>query len=200
MKKKMWITGIVGACLLAGFAVKNYQARAAENASFISAGLLGFVPGESDDQLASTSPFRGRMGWGKGGPKSEKAMAFRSMVQGIFGRIMVLRSELDVTDEQKQELKSMIGNHKPQIKSSFGSILDSKKALDNGVKTGQSEEELQKLADDFGNSVAKLALEMAKTKQDARKIMTEEQTKKIDETHDSIWNSVDKFRTKMKTN
>ena len=70
--------------------------------------------------------------------------------------------------------------------------------LKKSVTSSQSDEDLKKAADNFGNSVSKLAYEFAKARQDARKVMTDDQKTKIDDTKAAIWKSVDAFRAKVK--
>ncbi len=193
MSKKKLIIGAVTASLLFGFVVMQSVKTQAEER--LAASLL------SEDTLLAMNqpPFLRFGGYAKlSADKRAKIDAVRNMVRGIIGRVMVLRSELDVTDEQRGQIKEVFQSHKDDLRNNVTAVLKSRRALANAITSGQSEEELKKAADNLGDAVAKAALEFAKTRQDARKVLTAEQKKEIDETRTAIWNSIDEFREKVK--
>ncbi len=193
MSKKKLIIGTVAASLLFGFVVMQSVKTQAEER--LAASLLG-----EDNLLAMNQPpFLRFGGCAKlSAEKRAKIDAVRNMVRGIIGRVMVLRSELDISDEQRGQIKEVVMSHRDDLRNNVTSVLNSRRALANAITSGQSEEDLKKAADNLGDAVAKAALEFAKTRQDARKVLTAEQKKEIDETRTAIWNSVDEFREKVK--
>ncbi len=193
MSNKKMVIGAVTASLLFGFAlVQSVKTQAQEQ-------LAATVLGEGELLAMNRPPFLRLGGYAElSAEKRAKVDAARNMIRGIIGRMMVLRSELDISDEQRGQIVDVFKSHKADLRNSVSSVLKSRRALAVAISNGQSEQELKKIADDLGDAVAKAALEFAKTRQDARKILTDEQKKEIDKTRTAIWNSVDEFREKVK--
>lgn len=193
MSKKKLVIGAVAATLLFGIVVAQSVKTQAEER--IASSLL-----DEENLLAINQPPFLRFGGNTklSADKRARIDSVRNLVRGIIGRVMVLRSELDVSDEQRGQIKKIVISHKDDLRNNVTSVLNSRRALAKAIASGQSEQDLKKAADDLGDAVAKAALEFAKTRQDARKVLTAEQKKKIDDTRAAIWNSVDEFRDKVK--
>ncbi len=193
MNRKKLVIGAVTASLLFGFSVMQSVKTEAEER--VAACLL------SEESLLAMNqpPFLRFGGCDKLSPeKRAKLEAVRDLVRGAIGRMMVLRSELDLSEGQREQIVGIYESRKEVLRNSVTSVLKSRRALSEAITSGKSEQELKKVSDELGDAVARAALEFAKTRQQARRVLTTEQKKEIDETRAAIWNSVDKFREKVK--
>lgn len=129
---------------------------------------------------------------------SEKHRLFKKMIAGNLGRLLILYSELDITTEQRKGIKASLVKHRGDIKSDLGSLKTNCQALVKTTILGQNDKARKMAADNMGNAVAELALEITKTRQDVRKVLTDGQKKQIQSTCADIKKSVKQFKVKIK--
>lgn len=119
------------------------------------------------------------------------------MIGGCIGRIMVLRSELNVTDEQRAQIREVLVSHRPAIAETVKSVRDKRVALRNAVLSGKADEaEIRAAADDLGKAIADAAVKATKLRGEIAPILTEEQQGLIAKFLRENDAAVDKFLTK----
>jgi Spy/CpxP family protein refolding chaperone len=102
------------------------------------------------------------------------------LIAGHIGRLMTLRSELNITDEQKAKIKETLKAEKPEIAKVAKGIWDKRTALVNAVLAGQSDEQtLRKDADELGKAIGDAAVLASKIVGQIKPVLTSEQQEKI---------------------
>lgn len=98
------------------------------------------------------------------------------MISGSIGRLLVLRSEMNVTDEQRAQIREVLVSHRPAIAETVKSVRDKRVALRNAVLLGEaSEEQIRAAADELGKAIADAAVKGSKLRGEIAPILTEEQ-------------------------
>jgi Spy/CpxP family protein refolding chaperone len=98
------------------------------------------------------------------------------MVSGCVGRLLVLRSEMNVTPEQKAKIRDVLVSHKPQIAQTVKSVRDKRVVLRDAVLSGKADEaQIRAAADDLGKAIADAAVKASKLRNEIAPILTEEQ-------------------------
>ena len=107
-------------------------------------------------------------------------MALGRLISGHIGRLMVLRSELDLTDQQKAKLKETIGPRKPEIAKAAKGVWEKRTALVDAVLAEQpNEEAIRHAADDLGKAIGDAAVLASKVVADVRPVLASEQREKV---------------------
>ena len=123
MRIKWVAAGVVGVAVLGMAVLHSAKVRAEEQLA------INFLA--NGDLLALNQPPFTRGHQGKCTPeKRKKVAAFRNMVRSVIGRVMVLRSEIDLSDEQKGELRKVLMSHKEDVRGALSGVIDSKRALE----------------------------------------------------------------------
>ncbi len=105
---------------------------------------------------------------------------FGRLISGNIGRLMVLRSELDLTDQQKAKLKETIGPRKPEIAKVAKGVWEKRTALLDAVLADQpNDEAIRHAADELGKAIGDAAVLASKVVADVRPILTGEQREKV---------------------
>jgi len=101
-------------------------------------------------------------------------------ISGVIGRLMVLRSEANITDEQKAAIHKLLKDHRSQIAATVKSVRDKRLALRNAVLLGESDDaKIRAAADDLGKAIGDAALKARKLRNQIAPILTKEQQKLI---------------------
>ena len=144
------------------------------------AGMLG---------AATAAPTEGGLGAGFG----EQGPLARLMT-GQLGKLMTLRSELNVTPEQKQKIQAIIKSHKAEIAAVAQPLVDKRRALREAVSAKTPDEKaIRAASDDLGKAIGGAAVLASKVKAEVRAVMTPEQMRKIEEFRKQADQSVDHF-------
>ncbi|MEZ6045933.1 MAG: Spy/CpxP family protein refolding chaperone [Planctomycetaceae bacterium] len=219
MSKRIVWTAILGcACVLGIVGLKKMQAEVGETISTVNAvselqgtlaqdaGFALFLAGNGSEEIL----FKGEGGGGKvrerlqerfpflNGPLRED---FRKMMAGNIGRWMVLRSEVDLSDDQRQELKKIVKNNRPEIKSKVGSLVEARMALvDQVLAENATDEEIKAAADKLGAAIGEAAILARDLKGEAKEVLTEDQQTKIRSVIDQNRSERKKFHEKIQAN
>ena len=132
-------------------------------------------------------PMGGRPGGpdGAGGPGGP----FGRMMMGELGRAMMLRAELNVTDEQREQMHEIGRAHKDEFVAVMKPLMDAKRRLGEAVRANEVNENAVRTASaQVGVALADVALLRARVGREMRAVLTPEQLQKIDEfinTHDA---------------
>lgn len=128
------------------------------------------------------------------GPSAERPAiqpnAEREARPGMFNRfqkmleIRQLKSDLNLSDEQKEQLKVLRDQNKDLMKLLVEAVLNDKDALEASVKAGD-EDAIRAAADELGDSIAEAAVNLSKAIAEAKTILSEEQFVLIQEFRES---------------
>ena len=131
---------------------------------------------------------RGMHGFGHHELSAERA--------AIMGRTLILYSEIEFTKEQQEQFKELFKNHFANSRKTHGEMFKKIHGLMKAASEGKSEEEIKNMGTELGASIASAASNKTNLLTEARKILTEEQLKKIDET--KVANDQDRAKAKEK--
>ncbi|MFV1967594.1 MAG: Spy/CpxP family protein refolding chaperone [Pirellulaceae bacterium] len=98
------------------------------------------------------------------------------MISGSIGRLLVLRSEMNVTEEQRARICEVLVTHRPAIAETVKSVRGKRVALRNTVLSGEADEaQIRAAADELGKAIADAAVKGSKLRNEIAPILTEEQ-------------------------
>ncbi|MCA9038784.1 MAG: Spy/CpxP family protein refolding chaperone [Planctomycetaceae bacterium] len=219
MSKRLIWTAVLGSACVLGFAgIKHMQAEVGETISTVNAvtELQGTLAQDSSFVLMLAENgsedilFKGE---GAGGRVRERLQErfpflngplrddFRKMMSGNIGRWMVLRSEVDLSDDQRQELKKIVKNNRPEIKSKIGALVEARMALvDQVLAEAATDEEIKAAADKLGDAIGNAAILARDLKGDVKEVLSEEQQTKIRSVIDQNRAERKKFHEKIQAN
>ncbi|MAT15120.1 MAG: hypothetical protein CMJ46_07600 [Planctomyces sp.] len=217
MSKRIIWTAVLGTACVIGFAGFNHmRAEVGETVETVQAlgelqgtftqdaGLLLLLAdaGDQDIQYKGEGEGGGIRGRLRGrfpfmnGPMAED---FRKMMAGNIGRLMVLRSEVDLTDEQRQELKSIVKNNRPEIKDKVLTLAEARMALvDQVLADNATDDEIKAAADRMGDAIGEAAILARELKGEVKEVLTEEQQTKIRKVIDENRANRREFQDKVK--
>ena len=101
------------------------------------------------------------------------------LITGSIGRWMVMRSELNLTEEQRSRVREVLVSHRAQIAETLKTVHTKRAALRDAVLQGQSEDQIRAAAAQLGNVIADTAVKAAKLRNEVAPILTEDQQKLI---------------------
>jgi Spy/CpxP family protein refolding chaperone len=114
-------------------------------------------------------------GHGDGGP-------LRALFTGQVGRFMTLRSELDLTAEQKESIHKIVASHRQEIVAAMKPVVEKRRALrEAATATNPDEKAIRAAATDLGNALGDAAVLGSKIKAEVVGVLTPEQKQTIDE-------------------
>ncbi len=120
---------------------------------------------------------------------------------GQVGRLMVLRSELDVTDQQKAEIKKVLVSHKSEIIVQVKSLWQKRQSLRDAVLAEKTDEAaIRRAADNLGKAIGDAAVLAAKLKGEVAPVLTSEQKQRIKEFRMDADQATEKFLGKLGQN
>ena len=121
-----------------------------------------------------------------------------NLIRGQIGRWMVLRSEIDLTADQKQQIASILQSRKAEIIHVVQPISQKRRALRDLVTAGSVDEKaIRAAADDLGHAIGDAAVLAAQIKQQIAPILTDQQHQKITDFRSASDHAVDDFFAKM---
>jgi len=116
-------------------------------------------------------------------PKTKAELAntpLGRLIVGTIGRLLVLRSELNVTDEQRAKIREVLVGHKPEIAKEVKAVWVKRNALRDLVLSGKGDEAaIRQAADELGKAIGDAAVLGAKIRGEVAPILTDEQRELI---------------------
>jgi Spy/CpxP family protein refolding chaperone len=102
------------------------------------------------------------------------------VITGNIGRLLVLRSELNVTDAQREQIVGVVKSHRQEIQPVAKAILEKKRELREAVifKPGD-EQAIRKAAENLGKAIADAAVVASRVIGQAKGALTVEQLERI---------------------
>jgi Spy/CpxP family protein refolding chaperone len=122
---------------------------------------------------------------------------FMRLIRGEIGRWMVLRSELDLTSDQKHQIAAVLQAHKSEIVQAVQPIVEKRRALrDAVIAPNPDEKTIRADADDLGKSIGDAAVLASKIRQQIAPILTDDQKHDISEFRSQSDAAIDNFFAK----
>jgi Spy/CpxP family protein refolding chaperone len=126
------------------------------------------------------------------GPWADRPLG--QLISGHVGRWMVLRSELNLTDAQKDKIKETLKAKKPEIAKVAKGVWDKRTVLANAVLADQPDEQaIRRAADDLGKAIGDAAVFASKVVGEVRPVLTTEQRDKIQKCRSECQDATTKF-------
>jgi Spy/CpxP family protein refolding chaperone len=95
-----------------------------------------------------------------------------------LGRMMMLRSEANVTSEQREKVRETILSHRDEIRAVVSDLVAKRRSLRDEVLRDQPDEAaIRKASADLGASIAEAAVLGARVRGELRPVFTDEQLK-----------------------
>ncbi len=121
-----------------------------------------------------------------------------NLISGQIGRWMVLRSQLDLTSDQKHQIATILQAHKAEIVQVVQPVVEKRCALREAVIAPVPDEKaIRAAADDLGKSIGDAAVLASKIRQQIAPILTDEQRHDISDFRSQSDTAVDNFFAKM---
>ena len=102
-------------------------------------------------------------------------------ITGCLGRVLTLRSDLNITDEQRQQIRDVIVSHRAEIASTVKSVRVKRVALRDLVRSDKAEKsEIRTAAAALGQAVGDAAVKAAELRGEIAPLLSQDQRAKID--------------------
>ncbi len=116
--------------------------------------------------------------------------SLKRLIIGQVGRILVLKSQLDVTDEQKKKTAGIIGSRLGEIIPVAQDVIGKRRALRQAVmEENPDEKEIRSAAEALGKSIGDASVLTSRIVAEARPIFTSRQVKLIKDFRISLDNA-----------
>ncbi len=115
------------------------------------------------------------------------------LITGNFGRLLVLRSELNLTPAQKTEIRGILVSHRTEIATTIQAVHAKRTALGQAILQGKSESEVRAAADALGDVIADTAVKAVKLRNQLAPVLTDEQQTLIGQFVKDKDNSIERF-------
>jgi Spy/CpxP family protein refolding chaperone len=122
------------------------------------------------------------------------------LISGNLGRLLVLRSEMDVTPEQRAEIREVLVGQRSQIAATVKSVRDKRLVLRDAVLADQLDEgKIRAAASELGVALGDAAVKAAKLRDKLAPILSDEQRELIHQFRQERDESIEAFMTKAIT-
>lgn len=139
--------------------------------------------------LMAAAPADSKLGAGMG----EQGPLARLMT-GQLGKMLTLRSELNITAEQREKIQAIVKSHKAEIAAVAQPIVEKRRALREAVSVKNPDEKaIRAASDELGKAIGNAAVLGSKVKAEVRAVLTPEQMQKIESFRKQHDQSVDQF-------
>ncbi|MEW6347635.1 MAG: Spy/CpxP family protein refolding chaperone [Thermodesulfobacteriota bacterium] len=102
------------------------------------------------------------------------------LITGTVGRLLVLKSELGVTDSQKTQIRAIMKKHRPEMAPAVRSVVEKRRKLQESVMADTPDQaSIRAAAADLGKSIGETAIVASKVVGEARKVLTKEQIDRL---------------------
>lgn len=102
-------------------------------------------------------------------------------IAASFGRVLTLRSDLNVTDEQRQQIRDVLVSHRAEIATTVKSVRDKRVALRDLVRSDKAEKsQIRSAADELGQAVSDAAVKAVELRGKIAPLLSQDQRATID--------------------
>ena len=120
------------------------------------------------------------------------------LIQANLGRLMTLRAELNITEDQQAEIREIIKNHKSEILTVAEKFVEKKRALREAVLAEKRDEvAIRRAANELGKSIADVAVLASQIASEVRPVLSAEQIEKLKKFNTDKDNSIDNWLKDM---
>lgn len=120
--------------------------------------------------------------------------ALRLLVMGNLGRLLILRSELELSDEQQAQIGQARARHRVELAKALTELVKRRRALRDAVVAEPADPAVIRLrASAVGECSGDTAVMMAQVVGEVRGVLTPEQRGRIRATREAIEATVDGF-------
>jgi len=113
------------------------------------------------------------------------------LIAGNIGRLLVLKSELNVTDEQKRKIAATVKSHRDEIRPVAQTVIEKRKALREAVMAQPANDQaIRAAATDLGKAIGDAAVVASKVIGEARGALKPDQIERIQKFRASCDDSV----------
>jgi Spy/CpxP family protein refolding chaperone len=125
------------------------------------------------------------------------ARPFVQFLRNHFRRLGQLRAKLDVTDEQRQQIRETLKSHKDELLPLVKELKQKRDALRTAVLADPSSEEaIRSAANDLGKSIGDTAVAASKVAKELKQILTPEQRETLRRFRENRSTAIDMFLDK----
>lgn len=119
-------------------------------------------------------------------------------ITGRIGRVMVLRSELDMTADQRKEIRTIVKSHRAEFLEVARPITEKRRALRDAVLAEVPDEAaIRAASEDLAAVIGDAAVLGATVSSEVREVLTDEQIEKIGQMILDNTLAADEFLDKM---
>ncbi len=119
------------------------------------------------------------------------------LISGCIGRMMVLRSELNLSDQQREEIGKILKSHRQEIVKQAEAVWKKRVALREAVlKPGTDEKEIRRAASEMGQEIGDAAVLAAKLRGEIAPVLNDEQRQLVQKRLSENVEAVEKFFAK----
>ncbi len=113
---------------------------------------------------------------GHGGFRAWAHTPLGRLVSGNIGRALVLRSQLNVTDEQRSKIGDVLRSHRQEIVATVQSVRARRTALRDAVLAEETDESaIRAAAEQLGDAMADAAVKASKLRSEVAPLLTDQQ-------------------------
>jgi Spy/CpxP family protein refolding chaperone len=139
----------------------------------------------------------GVTGIATGGPLGDdvpEARPLRMLFSGQVGRLLTLRSELDLSAEQRGEIRDVFKNHKQELATAMKPVAAKRRALRDATLAEQTNEAtIRQAADELGKAIGDAAVVGAEIRSEIHQVLTPEQRARVSQFREQSDSAVDHF-------
>ena len=118
----------------------------------------------------------------------------------VCGRVLVLRSELDVTAEQRAQIRATVLEHAPDLVETAQGVVQEWRTLGDAVLAEEIDEKaIRKSAAEFGATIGDAAIARAKLVRQLRGVLNDEQIAAIKAFREEQLGSIDRLLERAAT-
>jgi Spy/CpxP family protein refolding chaperone len=143
--------------------------------------------------IMGAGPARQRLGERLGRPAAQEG-PIAGLIRGGLQRLLSLRTELNLTDDQKTRIREIVKAHKEEIVPVAKDVLARRQALREAVLADSpGEEAIRSAADELGKAIGDAAVLASKIAAEVEPVLTDAQKETIARFHDDRVAAVESF-------
>ncbi|MFG0247403.1 MAG: Spy/CpxP family protein refolding chaperone [Phycisphaeraceae bacterium JB051] len=120
------------------------------------------------------------------------------LIQGQIGRLMTLRAQLNLSDEQRSEIRSIVQTQQPQISKLLNQLVEQRRSLrDQAMMPTPDEQAIQKTAEQMSKTITEAAILGGNLRQQIMDVLTAEQRALLTEAQVDRQDAVDKWLSEL---
>ncbi|MEM8680084.1 MAG: Spy/CpxP family protein refolding chaperone [Planctomycetota bacterium] len=128
------------------------------------------------------------------GPNAGSDTPLRRFIMGNIGRLLVLRSEMNVTPDQQTEIRAVLLEHREELAATGKSVRSKRNALRDLVLSSDAQEaDIRAAAGDLAQVIGDAAVKAAELRREIAPLLTDQQRARLQEFRDERDQSFNQF-------